>query len=130
MPKKINKIAGWVLTILLGLLFALSAFMKLSQNEAAIAQAAAIGFDANTYRLIGVVELVALVLFLIPRTGILGSLLLIAYMGGAIATHLQHSQPIIMAVSVQVLVWIAFVLRYPAILQQLFPAAQRLIKQQ
>lgn len=130
MPKKINKIAGWVLTILLGLLFALSAFMKLSQNEAAIAQAATIGFDANTYRLIGVVELVALVLFLIPRTGILGSLLLIAYMGGAIATHLQHSQPIIMAVSVQVLVWIAFVLRYPAILQQLFPAAQRLIKQQ
>ena len=130
MPKKINKIAGWVLTILLGLLFALSAFMKLSQNEAAITQAASMGFDANTYRLIGVIELVALILFLIPRTGILGSLLLIAYMGGAIASHLQHQQSIIMAVAVQILVWIAFVLRYPTVLQQLFPAAQRLIKKQ
>ncbi len=130
MPKKINKIAGWVLTILLGLLFAISAFMKLTQNEAAITQAASMGFDANTYRLIGIVELTALVLFLIPRTGILGSLLLIAYMGGAIATHLQHSQPIVMAVSVQALVWIAFVLRYPTVFQQLFPAVQRLNKQE
>lgn len=130
MPKKINKIAGWVLTILLGLLFAFSAFLKLSQNEAAIVQAAAMGFDATTYRMIGVVELVALILFLIPRTGILGSLLLIAYMGGAIASHLQHQQPIIMAVTVQVLVWIAFILRYPAVLQQLFPAVKNLVKQE
>ena len=130
MPKKINKIAGWVLTTILGLLFAFSAFLKLSENETAIAQAATIGFDAGTYRIIGIIEIAALVLFLIPRTGIVGSLLLIAYMGGAIATHLQHQQPIAMAVTVQILVWIAFILRYPAVLQQLFPAAQNLIKQQ
>lgn len=130
MPKKINKIAGWVLTISLGLLFAISAFMKLSKNEAALAQAAAIGFDANTYFFIGLVELAALILFLIPRTGIVGSMLLIAYMGGAIATHLQHQQSIMMAVSVQVLVWIAFVLRYPTFFQTLFPMTQRVIKQQ
>lgn len=129
MPKKISKISGWVLTIILGLLFAFSAYLKLSQNEIAVTQAASMGFDANVYRMIGVIELVALVLFLIPRTGILGSLLLIAYMGGAIATHLQHHQPIIMAVAVQVLVWIAFVLRYPTVVQQLFPVAQNLVKQ-
>jgi hypothetical protein len=130
MPKKINKIAGWGLTIILGLLFTFSAFLKLSQNETALTQAAAMGFDATTYRLIGVIELAALILFLIPRTGILGSLLLIAYMGGAIATHLQHQQPIIMAVTIQVFVWIAFVLRYPTVLQQVFPAAGNLVKQQ
>lgn len=130
MSKKINKIAGLVLTVLLGLLFAMSAFMKLSYNETALAQAASIGFDAHTYWVIGVIELVALVLFLIPRTGILGSLLLIAYMGGAIATHLQHQQSIVMAVGVQVLVWIAFVLRYPQVLQFVFPTAQKLVKQQ
>ena len=130
MPKKINKIAGWGLTIVLGLLFAFSAFLKLSQNETAITQAAAMGFDAATYRLIGIIELTALILFLIPRTGIPGSLLLIAYMGGAIASHLQHQKPIAMAVAVQVLVWIAFVLRYPGVLQQVFPAANNLIKQQ
>ncbi|GAB3508860.1 DoxX family protein [Emticicia fontis] len=130
MSKKINKIAGWVLSIILGLLFAFSAYLKLSQNEIAVAQATSMGFTGSVYRMIGVIELVALGLFLIPRTGILGSLLLIAYMGGAIATHLQHNQPVFMAVAVQVLVWIAFVLRYPTIVQQLFPAAQKLIKQQ
>jgi uncharacterized membrane protein YphA (DoxX/SURF4 family) len=129
MPKKINKIAGLVLTISLGLLFAISAFMKLSKNEAALAQAATIGFDANTYFFIGLIELAALILFLIPRTGIVGSMLLIAYMGGAIATHLQHQQSIMMAVSVQVLVWTAFVLRYPTFFQTLFPMTQRVIKQ-
>ena len=128
MPRKINKIAGWGLTILLALLFAFSAFLKVSQNEIAIEQAASIGFNAGTYRLIGIIELVALILFLIPRTVVIGSMLLIAYMGGAIATHLQHNQPIAMDVIVQVLVWVAFVLRYPAIVQQLFPAAQKLIK--
>ena len=129
MPKKISKITGWIITIILGLLFAFSAYLKLSQNETAIAQAASMGFDANVYRAIGVIELVALGLFLIPRTGILGSLLLIAYMGGAIATHLQHHQPIFMAVAVQVLVWIAFVLRYPTVVQSLVPTAQKLVKQ-
>ena len=128
MPKKINKIAGWIITILLGLLFALSAFLKLSQNETALTQAASMGFDASTYQLIGVIELLSLILFVIPRTGILGSMLLIAYMGGAIASHLQHQQSVIMAVTVQVLVWIAFVLRYPTFFQRLFPPVQRLIK--
>ncbi len=88
------------------------------------------GFNANVYQIIGIIELVALVLFLIPRTGILGSLLLIAYMGGAIATHLQHQQPIFMAVAVQVLVWIAFLLRYPTVVQQVLPVAHRSVKQQ
>ncbi len=37
MPKKISKIIGWVLAIILGLLFAFSAFLKLSQNETAVA---------------------------------------------------------------------------------------------
>ena len=130
MTKRTNKISGWVLTILLGLLFALSAFLKLSYNPTALAQASSMGFDAQTYWYIGVIELIALTLFLIPRTGILGSLLLIAYMGGAIASHLQHSQSIVLAVTVQVLVWVSLALRYPDFLQQLLPAARKLIKQQ
>lgn len=112
---------GWVLTILLALLFAMSAFMKLTKNDAALEQAAAVGFDASTYQMIGVIEIISLILFLIPRTALLGSLLLIAYMGGAIATHLQHQQPIVLAVAVQVLLWIVVVLRFPLIRQRLIP---------
>ena len=125
MSQKTISIAGWVLTIVLALLFTMSAFMKLSQNEAAQAQAAALGLSGATYQIIGLVEILALILFLIPRTGVVGALFLIAYMGGAIATHLEHGQPVTMAVAVQVLLWIATALRFPELLQRLRPAEIR-----
>lgn len=123
--KTLNR-SGWILTIALGLLFAMSAFMKLSQNETALVQASASGIDAQTYLLLGIVEAFALILFVIPRTGIIGSLLLIAYMGGAIATHVQHQQPVAMAITVQVLLWVSVGLRFPELLERLFPARQKL----
>jgi len=117
--QKTTKITGWVLTIILALLYAMSAFLKLTQNETAVAQAASIGIDAATYQFIGMIEIASLILFLIPRTAILGTLLLIAYMGGAIATHLQHQQPIAMAVIVQIVVWITAFIRFPELTQRL-----------
>lgn len=124
MSQKTQKTIGWVLSIILGLLFVSSAFLKLTQNETALAQAASAGLSANTYRLIGVLEMVSLLLFLLPRTGLLGMLLLAAYMGGAIATHLQHGQPIAMAVGVQVMLWTAAVLRFPELRQRLLTPRQ------
>lgn len=109
------------MTAILAFLFAMSAFMKLNQSETTAAMAAAVGLDAGTYRLIGIIELISLALFIIPRTGILGTLLLVAYMGGAIVTHLEHQQPIAMAVTVQVLLWITAILRFPELKQRLLP---------
>lgn len=120
MSQKTIKIIGWILTIILGLLFTMSAFMKITQNQTALAQAASMGIDANTYQFIGIIEIISLLLFIIPRTGVLGAMLLIAYLGGAIATHLQHQQPIAMAVSIQTLLWITAFLRFPELKQRLF----------
>jgi len=121
MSPKAIKITGWVLAILLGVLFAMSAFMKLMQNKTALEQAAAVGLDATTYLCIGVIEIISLVLFLIPRTGVLGTLLLAAYLGGAIATHVQHRQPVLMPVIVQMVLWITAVIRFPELKQRLLP---------
>ena len=88
------------------------------------------GISAENYLIIGVVELVSLVLFIIPRTGIIGGLLLIAYMGGAIASHLGHQQPVAMAVIIQVLLWITIALRFPEVLQRLFHARQNTLHKQ
>jgi len=118
--KSINRI-GWVISIALGLLFAMSAFLKLTHNETALQQAASMGFDPSTYFLIGLIEVTALVLFLIPRTALLGSLLLIAYMGGAIASHLQHQQSITIAIVVQVLLWLTVAFRFPDLFQGIIP---------
>lgn len=119
MSQKTIKIIGWVLTGILALLFTMSAFMKLTQNEMALAQASSFGMDPNMFLVIGIIETASLILFLIPRTGILGSLLLIAYMGGAIVTHLLHQQPVGMAVAIQVLVWITAIIRFPELKQRL-----------
>lgn len=119
MSQKTIKIIGWVMTIILALLFIMSAFMKLTQNETALAQAASIGIDPATYQIIGLVEIISLVLFLIPRTAIIGTLLLIAYLGGAIVTHLQHQQPIAMAIIIQIFLWITAFVRFPELKQRI-----------
>lgn len=120
MSKKAIKITGWAMTIILGLLFTMSAFMKLTQNETALAQASSFGIDATTYQFIGIIEIISLILFIIPRTGILGTMLLVAYLGGAIVTHLQHQEPIAVAVIIQILLWITAYVRFPELKQRLF----------
>lgn len=119
MSKRIFNITGWVLTVILVALLSMSAFMKLTLADTAVAQAAAIGLNAGTYRLIGVIEIVSVILFIIPRTGVLGALLLIAYFGGAIVTHLQHQQPVAIAVVIQTILWITAALRFPELWQRL-----------
>ena len=120
MSQKAIKITGWGMTIVLALVFTMSAFMKLTQNETALAQASSFGIDASTYQFIGVIEIISLILFIVPRTGILGTLLLVAYLGGAIVTHLQHQQPIAMAVIFQMLLWVTAFIRFPELKQRIF----------
>jgi len=52
----------------------------------------ATGFDSPRLMLIAMLEADGAILFMIPRTRALGLLLVSAYLGGAIATHLGHSQ--------------------------------------
>ncbi|MCF0074229.1 DoxX family protein [Dyadobacter sp. CY261] len=104
-----------IIRFILGLLFGFSAFLKLSGHETAIAQSVSFGIPPDTYRIIGVIEAISVILFLIHSTGLIGSLLLIAYMGGAIASHLQHQQSIFVAVLVEILIWVDLLFRYRAL---------------
>lgn len=129
MSQKAIKITGWALTIILALFLAMSALMKIMQNDTAVAQASSFGIDAAVYRFIGILEITSLILFLIPRTGVLGTLLLAAYLGGAIVTHLQHHEPVIMAVIFQAVLWITAVIRFPELKQRLLLVNSKTIKQ-
>ncbi len=121
MSTKTRNIIGWALTAVLAFVFISSAFMKLSGSEQAVKGAAGFGVSADTLRLIGVIEIVSvlLLLFIIPRTGMLGLLLLAAYIGGAIATHLEHKLPITVPVAFQCLLWITATIRFPELSQRL-----------
>ena len=113
MVSKQRNILNWVLAGLVAFVFIGSATMKLTGSPDVLKMAEGFGLDKTTFTFIAIIELTCLALFLIPRTGILGTLLLAAYMGGVIATHLEHGESIVAGVVIQALVWITAVLRFP-----------------
>lgn len=128
MSNKAIKITGWVLTGVLALLFIMSAFMKISMGATGLEKAAELGIAPGVFRVIGIVELAAITLFVIPRTGVVGALLLIAYMGGTIAVHVLEGQPLGMVVVIESLIWIAAALRFPELARRLFSGNQEAVQ--
>jgi uncharacterized membrane protein YphA (DoxX/SURF4 family) len=120
--EKTKRIIYWVLTGLVALVFLISAAGKLFANEEAIKMAANFGLEAKSYTMLGIVELLCVVLFIIPRTAILGALLLVAYMGGAIATHLEHSVSILAPCVIQTFIFLVAFYRFPELRTKLLNA--------
>ena len=120
MTTKTKNIINWGLTILVGFIFVGSAISKLMGGEEALQMAQSIGLNADTFKIVALLELSSVILFIIPRTGILGTLLLAAYMGGAIATHLTHNQSVIAPVIIESIIWIVAIIRFPELKTRLF----------
>jgi len=112
---KTQKIIYWGLTALVGFIFLGSAISKLTANAEGIKIAAGFGIDASTYSMLGIIELVSVILFIIPRTGVVGTFLLAAYMGGAIATHVQNGISIVAPCIIQTFVLVVAFYRFPAL---------------
>jgi hypothetical protein len=107
-------IAGLVLTGLLALLLMFSGVLKLtSRTEMKDQFVNRLGYMDHHAVPIGLVELACTALFLIPRTAVIGAVLLTGYFGGATATHVRIGEPFIVPVAVGVLVWLALFLRDP-----------------
>ena len=111
-----RRIAAWILTSLLTLMFVGSAIGKLLGAQPVVEMFTKWGLKDQTL-LIGAGELISALLFFIPRTNSLGVLLLSAYLGGAIVTHMQNGEPYVAPAVMLVLVWVAGYLRHPEILQ-------------
>ncbi len=62
---------------------------------------------------LGVLELGCTMIYLIPRTAVLGAILLTGYLGGAVLTHLRVSDPYFMQPVLGVLLWGGIYLRDP-----------------
>jgi hypothetical protein len=119
MSPKTKKIIGWILTGLVALVMVFSAIAKLTASEQILKTAASFGLPESTFKSVGILEIFCIVLFIIPRTGVLGTLLVTAYVGGAIATHLEHQLPFLMPAIIECLVWITAVIRFPELSRRL-----------
>ena len=109
---KTRKILGWVFTVLAAIMPFWGVIGKFS-NADMQTHMTSLGYG-EWLKIIAIGELVAVVLFVIPKTGKLGVLLMSALMGGAIAAHMGHGESFMMQSMVLVFTWIATFLRYPS----------------
>lgn len=116
--------AGWIITGLISAFMLLDAAMKLAKPKPVIDAFARTGWPTELSVTLGVILLVSTALYLIPRTEILGAILLTGYLGGAVATNLRLENPLfsntLFPVYFGVLVWGALWLRDRKI-QELIP---------
>lgn len=115
---KTNKIIYWVLSGVVALALAGSALFKLSGGEQAAEMAKNLGGTTNLI-ILAIIELTIVVLWFIKRTGVLATVLAIAYFGGAIAVNFVTSQPVVVPVIIQTIIWIAGAFRFPELTQRL-----------
>ena len=102
---------GYGITVLAVGMLLFSATMKLMKPQAVVQEFTRLGYSENVILGIGLVELVCTILYFIPRTSVLGAVLLTAYLGGATATHLRIADPFIPPIIAGVLVWAGLYLR-------------------
>jgi hypothetical protein len=93
-PSKAARWGGRTLSGLAALFLAFDLGLKLARVPEAIAGTTELGYSADVIVPLGVVQLICLVLYLVPRTAVLGALLWTGYLGGAIATHVRVGHPL------------------------------------
>jgi hypothetical protein len=113
---KKRQISGRVLMILGGLILIESSSAKFAHIPAVVNRLSAMGFDGTRLTFIAGLEVVSALLLLFAFTRSLGLLLVSSYLGGAIATNLQHGQPIVLPAFVLFLIWLGMWLRHPQML--------------
>ena len=109
-----SRLTGWILSILLAaFLIGASATGKFTEWEGKAQMFEKMGFTTDLMFKIGVLEVIISVLFVIPRTGFPGAILLTGYLGGATVTHLRVGEPVFMPVIIGIVIWVALGLRRP-----------------
>lgn len=112
---KKNMWAGWIITALVALLLGFDGVTKVMQSAFVMEATAKTGFPLHLIFPIGVVLLACTAIYLIPRTSILGAILLTGYLGGAVVTNLRDGLPffsvVLFPVYFGVLVWAGVYLR-------------------
>lgn len=111
---------GWTLSIIPSLLLIMSATMKFIKPEGMEEGMQHLGWRMDQANGLGILEISCVIVYLIPKTAVLGAILLAAYMGGAVATHVRVGDPFFMQILVGVVFWLGLWLRDPR-LRELIP---------
>jgi hypothetical protein len=112
---KASRRAGAIMSGIATLFLLVDSVGKLIPIPPAVEFTVRLGYPESAVRLIGMILLVCLILYVVPRTSVLGAVLLTGYLGGAVASQLRLESPLLSTtlfpIYVGVLVWGGLMLR-------------------
>jgi hypothetical protein len=116
-PGTVSKKALWagrIISAIAVLMLLFSGVVKLLGPEAVVKEFARLGYaPGRVVLVIGIIEITCAIIYAIPRTAVLGAILMTAYLGGATATHVRIGDPFFNPIIPGILVWLGLYLRDP-----------------
>jgi DoxX-like family len=103
--------AGRVLSALVLLLIVFGAMFGVLKPDVAKQGFAHYGYPDGAMLRITIIEIACAILYAIPRTSVLGAILLTGYLGGATSTHVRVGEPFFLPVIVGIVLWLGLYLR-------------------
>ena len=106
--------AGRIISALPALFLLIDGIMKLVKPVIVVETTVKLGYPESVISGLGIVLLACTILYLIPRTAVLGAILLTGYLGGAVATHVRVGEelfPVIFPLILGALLWGGLYLR-------------------
>jgi hypothetical protein len=104
--------AGRIVSALPVLMLLFSGVLKLVKPDDLVKEFDRLGYTESSALGIGILEITCTVIYVMPRTSVLGAILLTGYLGGATATHVRIGDPSFFGpVIFGVLVWLGLWLR-------------------
>jgi DoxX-like family len=108
--------AGYIISGLAVLFLIFDGGIKALQLAPAIEATVQLGYPASAVFGLGILQLACLAAYVIPRTSVLGAILLTGYLGGAIATQVRVGAPLfslVFAIALGAMIWGGLLLRDP-----------------
>jgi hypothetical protein len=120
-PKSRARTTGIVISVLVTAFLTFDAAGKLAGVPQVKEATQALGFPPGQALVMGIVLAICVLVYVIPRTAVLGALGITAYLGGAVTTNMRVEAPLftntLFAVYVGVLMWVGLAMRRPALLR-------------
>jgi len=111
---------GWIISILPVLVLLISGAIKFVKPDGMEVEIKRLGWQMSQMTGLGILEIGCTIIYLIPRTAVVGAILVTAYLGGATATHVRIVDPFFTTVILGILIWFGLWLREPR-LRSLIP---------
>ncbi len=103
---KASFITGTVISVLCILFLLFDSIGKIVRESHSLSGTKQLGWPETAVQPLGIILLICTILYIIPKTKVLGSILLTAYLGGATATMMRVGFPLYFSIIFGILVWV------------------------